>query len=315
MRTQAIALILAAGIAGPACAQATTDEDRNMRDRVQPGERQVMPDRETDNRQHTKNRNFITYENFVDLEIDNNQGDEIGSIEDLVIDSKSGKIKDVVVLAGDFIGIGGKQITTQYDRLRIDPVSHEVVLNLTESEIEALPEFQEDRYSLDMHDSESEDVRARPNDREMQTPGKMLLVSDLMDREIVMGTTTVGVINAAFVDINSGRVMLLGFEPEGDLFDSDEDRLIPVGALTFGPQLSVKGNQQSLATAPAVPDDIELLNTRQDWDHLFKSFGLDANWGKDTDMQHRERDMNQRDLQDREPLRDTDRTRRDRTGG
>lgn len=315
MRTQAIALILAAGIAGPACAQATTDEDRNMRDRVQPGERQVMPDRETDNRQHTKNRNFITYENFVDLEIDNNQGDEIGSIEDLVIDSKSGKIKDVVVLAGDFIGIGGKQITTQYDRLRIDPVSHEVVLNLTESEIEALPEFQEDRYSLDMHDSESEDVRARPNDREMQTPGKMLLVSDLMDREIVMGTTTVGVINAAFVDINSGRVMLLGFEPEGDLFDSDEDRLIPVGALTFGPQLSVKGNQQSLATAPAVPDDIELLNTRQDWDRLFKSFGLDANWGKDTDMQHRERDMNQRDLQDREPLRDTDRTRRDRTGG
>lgn len=315
MRTQAIALILAAGIAGPACAQATTDEDRNMRDRVQPGERQVMPDHETDNRQHTKNRNFITYENFVDLEIGNNQGDEIGSIEDLVIDSKSGKIKDVVVLAGDFIGIGGKQITTQYDRLRIDPVSHEVVLNLTESEIEALPEFQEDRYSLDMHDSESEDVRVRTNDREMQTPGKMLLVSDLMDREIVMGTTTVGVINAAFVDINSGRVMLLGFEPEGDLFDSDEDRLIPVGALTFGPQLSVKGNQQSLATAPAVPDDIELLNTRQDWDRLFKSFGLDTNWGKDTDMQHRERDMNQRDLQDREPLRDTDRTRRDRTGG
>lgn len=315
MRTQAIALILAAGIAGPACAQATTDEDRNMRDRVQPGERQVMPDRETDNRQHTKNLNFITYENFVDLEIDNAQGDEIGSIEDVVIDSKSGKIKEVIVLAGDFIGIGGKQITTQYDRLRIDPVSHDVILNMTESEIEALPEFQEDRYSLDMHDSESEDVRVRPTDREMHTPGKMLLVSDLMDREIVMGTTTVGVINAAYVDINSGRVMLLGFEPEGDLFDNDEDRLIPVGALTFGPQLSVKGNQQSLATAPEVPDDIESLNARQDWDRLFKSFGLDANWGKDTDMQHRERDMNQRDLQDREPLRETDRTRRDRTGG
>lgn len=64
------------------------------------------------------------------------ENENIGSIEDLVIDEEDGRVSAAVVSVGGFLGFGGKQIAVDWSELEIDWDANKIQLDLTREEAE-----------------------------------------------------------------------------------------------------------------------------------------------------------------------------------
>ncbi|WP_156829342.1 PRC-barrel domain-containing protein [Amorphus coralli] len=77
--------------------------------------------------------------------VQNAEGEDLAGIEDFVI-GQDGAISHVIVSFGGFLGLGDKEVMLPWDQFEIttDPEDEDDLiarLNMTEEEIEALPEF------------------------------------------------------------------------------------------------------------------------------------------------------------------------------
>jgi sporulation protein YlmC with PRC-barrel domain len=88
----------------------------------------------------------ITGDNVRNLE-----GDDLGHIEELVIDLDSGRINYAVLSSGGFLGLGNKLFAIPWDMLTVDTDSKEVVIDLSKETLENAPGFDKDNWP-DIHD-------------------------------------------------------------------------------------------------------------------------------------------------------------------
>lgn len=68
-------------------------------------------------------------------------GNAIGDINDLIVDSDTGEMKAAIVGVGGFLGIGEKQIALPWTDLTINSDAQEITTDLTEEEADAAPEY------------------------------------------------------------------------------------------------------------------------------------------------------------------------------
>lgn len=69
------------------------------------------------------------------------EDENIGSVQDLILDQDSGQITAAIVSVGGFLGIGAKQIAVDFSEMQIDYDAQQIMLNLTRDEAEAAPEY------------------------------------------------------------------------------------------------------------------------------------------------------------------------------
>ncbi len=69
------------------------------------------------------------------------ENENIGSIEDLIIDEEDGQISAAVVSVGGFLGFGAKQIAFDWSELQIDWDANTIQLDLTREEAEEAEEY------------------------------------------------------------------------------------------------------------------------------------------------------------------------------
>jgi sporulation protein YlmC with PRC-barrel domain len=84
--------------------------------------------------------------NLNGQEINNQQGESIGTIEDVLID-RDGRVAAVLVSAGGVMGIGGETKAVEWNRIEVELNTEQtdierVTSTLTEQELENLPEFE-----------------------------------------------------------------------------------------------------------------------------------------------------------------------------
>jgi sporulation protein YlmC with PRC-barrel domain len=80
----------------------------------------------------------------------NPNGDNIGDVNDMIIDGDDGRVTGVVIGVGGFLGIGQKDVAIQLDRIEItqdgdNPRDLRFVLNATEDELKDAPAFRTQR--------------------------------------------------------------------------------------------------------------------------------------------------------------------------
>ncbi|HYD31454.1 MAG TPA: PRC-barrel domain-containing protein [Azospirillaceae bacterium] len=74
-------------------------------------------------------------------------GQQLGEVEDVILDPQSGQAKQIVISSGGFLGIGEKQIAVEFQNLQMQPGADQVaVSNLTQQDVDGLPEYE---YSSD----------------------------------------------------------------------------------------------------------------------------------------------------------------------
>lgn len=70
----------------------------------------------------------------------NDNGDQVGTVDDLIISSQDAKAPYVVISVGGFLGIGAHLVAVPYGSLRLD--NYKIILaEATKEELKALPEF------------------------------------------------------------------------------------------------------------------------------------------------------------------------------
>lgn len=78
---------------------------------------------------------------FLGAQVVNQWNENLGEIEDLVIDPSSGRITHAVIEVGGFWDIGDKHVMVPYNQLRqVDP--YYVMFRGTEEQLEQMPEYQ-----------------------------------------------------------------------------------------------------------------------------------------------------------------------------
>lgn len=76
----------------------------------------------------------------------NAKGDDLGNVEDLMIDMKSGDVSYAVLSFGGFLGIGDKLFAVPLEAMRVDTDNESFVLDETKERLENAPGFDKDNW-------------------------------------------------------------------------------------------------------------------------------------------------------------------------
>ncbi|MFG0262396.1 MAG: PRC-barrel domain-containing protein [Novipirellula sp. JB048] len=91
---------------------------------------------------------------LIGMNIQNDRGESVGEIEDLVIDSASGRVRYAAVTYGGIIGIGNKLFAVPFAAFQFKPDPEDpddaddyvLVLNVTQQQLEGAEGFDEDHW-------------------------------------------------------------------------------------------------------------------------------------------------------------------------
>jgi sporulation protein YlmC with PRC-barrel domain len=78
----------------------------------------------------------------------NMKGEDLGRIEEVMIDLDSGRIAYAVLSAGGFLGIGDRFFAIPWNALAVDLEQREFILDVDKERLERAPGFDEDSWPL-----------------------------------------------------------------------------------------------------------------------------------------------------------------------
>jgi sporulation protein YlmC with PRC-barrel domain len=82
----------------------------------------------------------------------NRNGEDLGKIEEIMIDLESGRVAYAVLSFGGFLGIGDKLFAVPWESLELNAAEHEFVLDVDKQTLENAPGFDKDNWP-DMADT------------------------------------------------------------------------------------------------------------------------------------------------------------------
>lgn len=83
----------------------------------------------------------LTATSIIGDKVESPEGDDLGRIDNLMINVQSGKIDYVVIEYGAFLGLGGKLFAIPFDELRPAPGRNLFILNRDEDYLKNSPGF------------------------------------------------------------------------------------------------------------------------------------------------------------------------------
>jgi sporulation protein YlmC with PRC-barrel domain len=81
----------------------------------------------------------------------NPDGDNLGHLEEIVIDLESGRVSYAVLASGGFLGLGDKFFAIPWDMLTVDTENKEIIVDVSKETLENAPGFDKDNWP-DIHD-------------------------------------------------------------------------------------------------------------------------------------------------------------------
>lgn len=79
-------------------------------------------------------------------DVRNRTGEDLGTIEEIMLDVNSGRIAYAVLSFGGFLGLGDKLFAIPWQALTLDTEEHVFVLDISQEALEDAPGFDEDNW-------------------------------------------------------------------------------------------------------------------------------------------------------------------------
>lgn len=76
----------------------------------------------------------------------NPEGEELGTLKELMIDLDEGRINYVVLSFGGFLGMGDKLFAIPWEAFTLNPAEHTFILNVDKELLENAPGFDKDNW-------------------------------------------------------------------------------------------------------------------------------------------------------------------------
>ena len=93
----------------------------------------------------------IRVSQLIGANLQNDQSESIGEINDLVLDSRTGKVRYAAVTYGGFLGMGDKMFAVPFDAIKTktdlqDAGKYVLVLNVTKEQLEGAQGFDQEHW-------------------------------------------------------------------------------------------------------------------------------------------------------------------------
>lgn len=76
----------------------------------------------------------------------NTQGEDLGNLEEIMLDLDSGQVAYAVLSFGGFLGMGDKLFAIPWQALSVDLDNHELILAISKEKLENAPGFDKDNW-------------------------------------------------------------------------------------------------------------------------------------------------------------------------
>lgn len=76
----------------------------------------------------------------------NAKDEDLGKVEDFMLDLANGRIRYAVLSFGGFLGMGSKLFAVPAEALKIDTKNHRLILNVEKERLENAPGFDKDEW-------------------------------------------------------------------------------------------------------------------------------------------------------------------------
>lgn len=83
---------------------------------------------------------------IINTSVENSYGENLGKIEELMIDLNSGRIAYAVLSFGGFLGMGDKLFALPFEALSIDTENEKIILDVDKEILENAPGFDKDDW-------------------------------------------------------------------------------------------------------------------------------------------------------------------------
>ena len=107
--------------------------------------------------QNRRKRRVLSAGNLVGDRVRNSKGEDLGKIEEIMIDLPTGRVAYAVLSFGGFIGIGDKLFAVPWSALQVDEGKQELVLDIDRKVLESAPGFDKNDWP-DMADPSFEET-------------------------------------------------------------------------------------------------------------------------------------------------------------
>lgn len=265
-------------------------------------------DRNRDNLKQVEQSKAAMYalsSNIRGKDIYNRQGEEIGTVSDLIVDVRTGKAQFAIVSFGGFLGIGSDSVAVPLKAMSWERGNERFVLPTTPERLKSAPDFDSENWDQlsdrnwlertrqvfgdlpDMDDRADEryrDENRRPADQRAQGNrfDRYMLASTLADATIIGNDgEEFGSISDVVIDRNSGHVGFVTFETGGVLGIGSETRIAPWEALERVQEnefrVALAGSRNE--SAPKVTNDgIAELSTPAASRGIYAYYGVESRW-------------------------------------
>jgi sporulation protein YlmC with PRC-barrel domain len=100
----------------------------------------------------TSTRRVLSAGTLTGDRVRNRAGEDLGTIEEIMLDVQSGRVAYAVLSFGGFLGIGDKLFAVPWESLELNTSDHEFILNVDKSTLENAPGFDKNTWP-DMADT------------------------------------------------------------------------------------------------------------------------------------------------------------------
>lgn len=87
---------------------------------------------------------IISSDTVEGTDVYNDAGDKLGSIDDLMIDKRTGQVRYAVLEFGGFLGMGTDRYPLPWNMLKYEPARDGYVVPLDKAKLEKAPKYHED---------------------------------------------------------------------------------------------------------------------------------------------------------------------------
>jgi len=83
---------------------------------------------------------------IINTSVENSYGENLGKIEELMVDLNSGRIAYAVLSFGGFLGMGNKLFALPFEALTVDTTNEKIILDVDKEILENAPGFDKDNW-------------------------------------------------------------------------------------------------------------------------------------------------------------------------
>jgi len=93
-----------------------------------------------------KIRHVMSCSSLTGDSVVNSKGEDLGTVEDIMIHIDSGRIAYAVLSFGGFLGMGDKLFAIPWEALTLDEDNHQFILDVDKERLESAPGFDKDNW-------------------------------------------------------------------------------------------------------------------------------------------------------------------------